>query len=403
MKYLLLLVLFVIFHIPIFAQWNSIQSGTFGTLNEVEFIDDSIGFIAGTSGILKTIDQGNSWTLTSQTINGSAINFPSDSIGYCIDNYKNVLRTDNQGDSWSVVNSFQNLNLNSVHFVSENIGYIAAHIQGPVQSYIMKTLDGGSTWDLDSFPNIPTLQDIHFLNSDTGFVCGYGGKVIKTYNGGASWDIVQSEKFETLISLHFYNNQIGCAVGYSSFSGHEVVITSNLGIDWLKINSNGTINNALRSVHFPSADTVYAVGENGRIIFSLDAGNTWTISYSGITNDLYSVFFISSDVGIAVGGGGKIIKTNNGTYVSTENPIPVQKELKIFPNPTDLSGDLTISSHISITKIQIVDELGKVVYYIDHPISDNIVIPNDILKSGIYFISITNNQGLQHNEKLIVK
>ena len=401
MKYFFLIFL-VAFCVPIFAQWYSVESGVFGTLYEVEFIDDSVGFIAGTSGILKTINQGDSWELTSQTTSIHAIDFPSNLKGYCIQQYQNVLKTNNQGDSWSEVSSFSNLNLNSVHFVSEDTGYIVAHAMG-VESYIMKTVDGGVTWDIDSFPNIPTLQDIHFIDNDTGFVCGYNGTMIKTYNGGVSWEIGKIDNIETLISTHFYNNQIGCAVGYSTYSGCEVVITSNLGVDWLKINSGGTINNALRSVYFPSADIGYSVGENGRIIFTTDAGNTWTVSNSGIPDDLYSVFFISSDVGIAVGKGGKIIKTNNGTYVSTENPIPVQKELKIFPNPTDLSGDLTISSHISITKIQIVDELGKVVYYIDYPISDNIVIPNDILKSGIYFISITNNQGLQHNEKLIVK
>ncbi len=400
MKFIFLIPL-VAFCVPVFAQWYSIESGTSGKLYEVEFINESIGFIAGTTGILKTINQGDSWNTTSQTVSTYDISFSSDLIGYCIQN-NNILKTVNQGDSWSVVSSFNNLSLNSVHFVSDNIGYIAAHVSGPVESYIMKTIDGGITWDIDSFPNIITLQDIQFIDTDTGFVCGYGGKVIKTYNGGVSWEIVQSENFETLISIHFYNNLIGCAVGYSSYSGHEVVITSNLGVDWLRINSGGTMNNALRSVYFTSVDIGYAVGENGRIIFTTDAGNTWAVSNSGITNDLYSVFFISSDIGIAVGSNGKIIKTTNGV-VNTENHIQVSKEFKIFPNPYDLSVDLTISSHINIRKIRIIDELGKVVYYIDHPFSDNIVIPNKTLKNGIYFISITDNQGLQHVEKLIVK
>ncbi|MCE3278102.1 MAG: hypothetical protein K0S44_293 [Bacteroidetes bacterium] len=65
----------------------------------------------------------------------------------------------------------------------------------------------------------------------------------------------------------------------------------------------------LRSVFFTSVDTGYAVGNNGKIIQTVDGGVTWNTQASGLTDQLNSVFFATDSIGFIVGRGGKILKT----------------------------------------------------------------------------------------------
>ena len=58
-----------------------------------------------------------------------------------------------------------------------------------------------------------------------------------------------------------------------------------------------------------------AIGDNGLIVRSSDAGATWTIEQSGTSNTLYKVAFISSNEGYAIGTSGTLLHTTDGGTV----------------------------------------------------------------------------------------
>jgi photosystem II stability/assembly factor-like uncharacterized protein len=80
---------------------------------------------------------------------------------------------------------------------------------------------------------------------------------------------------------------------------------------WTLLNPLPTKNN-LYSVHFPDANTGYAVGDSGTILKTNDAGSTWDSLSCGITSFLHSVYFTDASTGYAVGNNGTILKTING-------------------------------------------------------------------------------------------
>ena len=68
----------------------------------------------------------------------------------------------------------------------------------------------------------------------------------------------------------------------------------------------------MRSVCFSDLQRATAVGDNGEIFMTTNAGDNWTQQISGTFYDLSSVFFSDANNGTAVGRTGTIIRTTNG-------------------------------------------------------------------------------------------
>lgn len=61
-----------------------------------------------------------------------------------------------------------------------------------------------------------------------------------------------------------------------------------------------------------SDDAIYAVGEDGTVLYSDDDGDTWNDGDSDVSVDLYDVAAISSTRAVAVGASGAVIRTTDG-------------------------------------------------------------------------------------------
>jgi photosystem II stability/assembly factor-like uncharacterized protein len=90
-----------------------------------------------------------------------------------------------------------------------------------------------------------------------------------------------------------------------------VVVTSALR-GWFQQQSNST-NYNLNGVYFrPDGRTGWAAGTGGRIIFTTDAGATWTAQNTPTTLNIESIWFTSATNGWAVGSTGLVLRTTNG-------------------------------------------------------------------------------------------
>jgi photosystem II stability/assembly factor-like uncharacterized protein len=69
---------------------------------------------------------------------------------------------------------------------------------------------------------------------------------------------------------------------------------------------------SLNSVFFTDNNTGYAVGDNGCILKSVNAGENWTQQISGVPYKLNSVFFNTAEEGFISGDYGVILKTSSG-------------------------------------------------------------------------------------------
>ncbi len=119
---------------------------------------------------------------------------------------------------------------------------------------IIKTVNGGSTWTTQTSGIASNLQDVYFIDANTGWAVGNTGRIRKTINGGSTWT--------------------------AQTSG---------------------VTTTLNSVHFTDANTGWVVGANGVVRKTTNGGTTWTAQTAGVgTNALYSVVF--SDARQRLGG-----------------------------------------------------------------------------------------------------
>jgi len=126
------------------------------------------------------------------------------------------------------------------------------------------------------------------------------------------WNDQNSTITNDLEDVYFINQNEGWAVGRQG----KIVHTTNAGVTWAAQNSGTTYD--LNKVHMYNASFGLAVGDHGTVLKY--NGSSWTAGSSGTTQDLYSVYVIDASTGW-IGGDWAIIKktTNGGNSFSSEN------------------------------------------------------------------------------------
>lgn len=155
-----------------------------------------------------------------------------------------------------------------------------------------------------------TLRSVFFTDANTGYIAGNGGKILKTTDGGNSWNVAIAGNSYDLNSLHFVNPTTGFAYGGSSTGGGEVVKTIDAGATWSVAHIYDTTE-VWWGVCFTDPNTGYAHGNNGLIKKSTDGGATWTALNSGTSRHLRNeIYFPTTSVGF-ITGDSIILKTND--------------------------------------------------------------------------------------------
>ena len=305
-----------------FSQpYVQVASGTSVNLFSIYFVNSKVGYSTGTDNtyshwtILKTTDDGNTWTLP--PVNPNLINKTFTSIfftkqntgyvaGYWFMHGHFIAKTTDGGNTWNLISSDLNdkFQISSVFFPDSLVGYaVGGDIDGiGGTNRIIKTTDAGKTWIFQNPGITNTLMAVYFTDDNTGYAVGAGGAIIKTINGGTNWTSCISGITNNLKSVCFSDANIGYAVG----DGGKIIKTTNGGSTWTS-QTSGTTNN-LRSVYCKDANIVYAVGVGGTILRTINGGINWTIDNVGITTQLNSVFFTKANYGFIVGNGGMLIE-----------------------------------------------------------------------------------------------
>jgi len=264
------------------VKLSSLVVEEFAPYRSVHFSDSLKGYAIGLYGIINTTDGGNSWNSINIGIN---VNFVDDCVinsytAYTIGLYGTLIKTTDGGMNWVVINQLslgQNEWLSSIYFIDNDTGYVLGNeeISHNYPTILMKTIDGGVNWvTLDC--NINNYwRAIFFADYLTGYIAGDGGNVAKTTDGGLSWYSLSSGISQHLWSLYFFDADTGIVLGYQVFK------TTNGGNTWNYVSNYGS---RLNSIDFTSDSLGHTVGDDGRILSTLDKGNNWNELNQSITN-----------------------------------------------------------------------------------------------------------------------
>lgn len=250
---------------------------------------------------------------------------------------------------WEPVNYADDIALQSVFFVSENVGWAGGYSARPAGSdsggVLIHTTDGGEHWDLQlGDPESPQagFSNLYFLDATHGWVT-QKYKLLHT-SDGVNWEEAGSLPQGGLSKFVFTSPRHGIGISEGQF----IAITEDGGRTWkrtfqcaVRLQVNGLTQNSgckLNALHFPSPTIGYAAGGGDGFVAvakTEDGGTTWKIISSATGDSQASgIFFTDENTGFMRVNGTKLQATSDGgqTWRGVPTPVPDRWQIQ-FADP----------------------------------------------------------------------
>ncbi len=224
--------------------------------------------------------------------------FVNPSDGWAVGKRMTIIRTRDGGESWEEQYWGDDGALNDICMLSSMRGCVVGN-----NGIVLLTWNG-SDWQRMSSGYTGNINGVDFVDSLTGFACCDGGVILRTVDGGISWNQLSTGVASNLYDIRFVNGSVGWAVG----TGGRIIKTSDGGQSWQIVSSPTTSD--LSEIAIIDENKAVVCGNNGTILRTLD-GSTWSVVTTPTANNLSSVFFVGG-VGWACGGDGTLIKSLDG-------------------------------------------------------------------------------------------
>ncbi len=306
-------------------QFNSIN--TTRSINDFSFIDSSKGFVVGGFGsILMTTDGG----VNSNYVNSPVTDFLYKVIfknnleGFIGGQYGTLLKTFDGGTNWQY-NSLGEHTIFDISFLNSNKAVLVEN--GPD---VFFTTDGGTTWINKTFDSWALIA-CNYLSNTNCMVMGSRGDIYKSTDQGNDWTIKVTGERNTLNDIAFIDSETGYAIGDAG----TILKTTDRGQNWNKLNI--FTNESLKNICFSDNLHGYVVGDYSTFLKTTDGGENWMIDSIPNITYLTSVFFLNNNVGWAAGlYNNKILKTTDGgiTWVGQNINVPIINSLFIVDENT---------------------------------------------------------------------
>lgn len=220
---------------------------------------------------------------------------------------------------WIKIFSDANAAFNTLQFTDVMTGYaVGEKSVSPYDASVYKTTNSGNNWVYLAFnvPGRPPVNDLCFINANTGYMCGESQYIYKTTNGGTNWIYYLASGYinQSFEAIYFVNEQTGYAGGNNNLT----IKTTNGGMNWTALQPASS---NVHAIFFLSSNTGFRLDASGYFYKTTDGGSSWTSFLLKDTNNatysLESMGFIDGNTGYIAGAGsspvrGAIFKTTNG-------------------------------------------------------------------------------------------
>ncbi|MCU0327207.1 MAG: YCF48-related protein [Spirosomaceae bacterium] len=281
----------ILFFMNANAQWIKQNSNTDASFRSIQAISDKTVWAGGTKGtILKTEDGGQKWQVLKIA---GAENLDFRDIQVLDKKTVIAMSAGDGGATWQVVfeTTEKGTFFDSIDFWNKKEGLL---IGDPIDNkpFILKTTDGGLTWNRISKDRLPDIQDAEASFAASGTCVITKGKsawictqkrVFFTHDKGETWNVTETKftKGQTLgiFGLHFVNEKTGFAVGGDYKNDKQaidnVAVTNDSGKSWEMLTP--TKPDGLKEASWlVNGKTLITVGTSGTGI-SKDMGKSWEV------------------------------------------------------------------------------------------------------------------------------
>ena len=192
-----------------------------------------------------------------------------------------ILKTNNGGSTWQQKSSGTNQTLGKIQFPTPNTGYVVSD-----GAQLLKTTDSGDTWFPIDVPNISSIYSMSCINQNLIFLsckdASYNSILFKSSNGGISWEkVIGNDLQQKFFDIQFLNGEIGYASSSSVYHSSENNILKTLdgGNNWVQIdNSRGSFNFTGGSEGFSYQFGLLKTTDGGENFVKLGQGSLYLLS-----------------------------------------------------------------------------------------------------------------------------
>ena len=204
------------------------------------------------------VDSGTDQRLLSVSANESG-------LAVAVGGFGTVLRSTDDGLTWAplsfdweaILNDFYEPHVYDVSVSAEGIINLVGEFD-----LVLRSADQGDTWEVVNKGDT-SLFALHFRDATTGFAVGQDGKIVKSLDGGLTWNILSTPTKENLLDVWSSGSQV-------VVTGIRTLLRSrDDGLTWESV-TEGDVSvqwyQAVDGVSGSDADSVVMVGHSGRII-----------------------------------------------------------------------------------------------------------------------------------------
>jgi photosystem II stability/assembly factor-like uncharacterized protein len=199
-----------------------------------------------------------------------------------------------------------------MHFVDTQHGWAVGS-----RGLILRTDNGGATWNNVSLSEDLILNDVRFLNPKQGWAVGEFGRIYESSDGGRSWKKQTSPIEVPAISgdsRNLFRLLLEPSGGIWAFGLDGVILNRRPGRDWKKV---AAANGPSKRHHLFSAASFmgkkFAVGERGTILLAPPSSREWASAGVKIAPlSLNGIAFNDRGLGLIAGNRGLLFRSRDG-------------------------------------------------------------------------------------------
>lgn len=239
---------------------------------QLQFIDETHGWATQWSGNMLRTTDGETWEVIGAYPSPRVpYRFTSPTTGVYI-NGQTISRTEDGGRTWKEVFTCRTkveveglvrevgCSLTAVHFPSPSLGYAVSQELPNKSSALLRSEDGGASWNISSFLPEADAKTVFFVDENTGFVKSYD-KLFTTSDGGRTWRSVPVP-VPVGASTRFADPEVGW-ICLGNQNSSMLTYTTDGGKRWSA--REFRLPTGVNAFSLPQRDRGYVVGSHGMV------------------------------------------------------------------------------------------------------------------------------------------